>query len=131
MILPQITAFYAGLLGLMLVALSSRVMRMRAELDVMVGDGGERKLNVAMRTQANFVEYVPMALLLIGYNEVLQRPYFIIHFLCAMLVIARLAHAHGMAQPNAAGRGRRAGALLTFAVLVAASLLCILRMVLP
>ena len=35
--IPYITAVYAGLLGLMLVALSWRIMRMRAKLEVISG----------------------------------------------------------------------------------------------
>lgn len=123
-LLPYITALYAGILGLMLVALSWRIMRMRAKLEVMVGDGGERELNVAVRMQGNFIEYVPMALLLLSFNEILGWPPFAVHALGAALVAARLCHVHGMAQKNAAGKGRRIGARLTFLVIIAASLLC-------
>lgn len=129
MIIPHITAFYAGLLGLMLVALSWRIMAMRAKLEVMVGDGGEKNLSVAVRMQGNFIEYVPMALLLIAFNEIIARPSWIIHVLCLLLLAARLAHIHGMSRKNALGAGRRIGALMTFTVIAAASLLCIASMV--
>ena len=129
MIIPHITAFYAGLLGLMLVALSWRIMAMRAKLEVMVGDGGEKDLSVAVRMQGNFIEYVPMALLLIAFNEIIARPSWIIHALCLLLLAARLAHIHGMSRKNAMGRGRRIGAMMTFTVVVVASLLCIASMI--
>lgn len=123
--IPYITAVYAGLLGLMLVALSWRIMRMRTKLEVMVGDGGERELNVAVRIQGNFIEYVPMAILLISFNEILGLPAAVIHALGLTLLAGRFAHVHGMSQKNAAGKGRRLGARMTFIVIIAASLLCI------
>jgi uncharacterized membrane protein YecN with MAPEG domain len=124
MILPHITPVYAGLLGLMLVALSWRIMRMRARLEVMVGDGGERDLNVAVRMQGNFIEYVPMALMLLYFNEALGWNPLIIHGLAILLIVARAAHVHGMSRENAMGAGRRLGARLTFAVIITASLMC-------
>lgn len=124
-VLPEITAVYAGLLGLMLVALSWRIMRMRARLAVVMGDGGEKDINIAVRMQGNFIEYVPMALLLICFDEILGWPSWTVHALCISLLVARVAHVHGLAQKNAMGAGRRFGARLTFAVLIAASLLCI------
>jgi uncharacterized membrane protein YecN with MAPEG domain len=122
--IPHITPFYAGIFGLMLVVLSWRIMKMRARLDVMVGDGGERDLNVAVRTQGNFIEYVPMALLLMAFCEMEGWSAIVINALGLLLLAGRLAHVHGMNQKNAAGKGRRLGAKMTFAVIIAASLLC-------
>jgi len=124
MILPHITPVYAGLLGIMLVALSWRIMRMRARLEVMVGDGGERDLNVAVRMQGNFIEYVPMALILLYFNETLGWNPYIIHALAILLIAARVAHVHGMSRENAMGVGRRLGARMTFIIIIAASLMC-------
>ncbi|TAL40285.1 MAG: hypothetical protein EPN97_00100 [Alphaproteobacteria bacterium] len=120
---PIIAPVYAGLLGLMLVVLSWRIMRMRAKLEVMAGDGGEKNLNVAVRIQGNFIEYVPMALLLILITEAEGYPAAAIHALCLSLIAARLCHVHGMMQKGAAGKGRRFGAMLTFIVIVVASLM--------
>ena len=55
----------AGLLGLLAVALLSNVGRVRGKTKVFIGDGGNTELITAMRTQANFVENVPLGLLLI------------------------------------------------------------------
>ena len=107
----------------MLVALSWRIMHMRGKLEVMAGDGGEKDLNVAVRIQGNFIEYVPMALLLIIICEMEGYPQASIHGLCWALIVARLAHVHGMIQKGAAGKGRRFGAMLTFIVIVVASLM--------
>jgi uncharacterized membrane protein YecN with MAPEG domain len=49
----------------------------------------------------------------------------VIHALGVGLLAARLAHVHGMSQKNASGKGRRLGAMATFVIIIAASLLCI------
>ena len=107
----------------MLVALSWRIMHMRGKLEVMAGDGGEKDLNVAVRIQGNFIEYVPMALLLILITEAEGYPASAVHGLCLSLIFARLAHVHGMMQKGASGKGRRFGAMLTFVVIAVASLM--------
>jgi len=57
-----ITAFYAGILAIILVALSIRVVIVaRAKAHVPYGDGGKEELTPVVRAQANFVEYVPLA----------------------------------------------------------------------
>jgi uncharacterized membrane protein YecN with MAPEG domain len=126
MTLPHIVPVYAGLLGLMLVALSWRIMRMRARLEIMVGDGADRDLNVAVRMQGNFIEYVPMALMLLYFNEAVGWSPYIIHGLALILLIARVAHVHGMSRENAMGKGRRLGARMTFAVIIVSSLMCMI-----
>ena len=55
----------AGLLGLLAVALLSNVGRVRGKTKIFIGDGGNTELITAMRAQANFVENVPLGLILI------------------------------------------------------------------
>ena len=65
MTLP-ITTFLAGIMGLLLVVLSARVISARwAES----GDGGSGIIERRMRGQANFTEYVPVALVLFALLE--------------------------------------------------------------
>jgi uncharacterized protein len=64
-----ITALYAGVLGIILVLISVRVSVVRGKFKVMFGDGGQESLMRAIRGQGNFVEYVPLALLLVGMVE--------------------------------------------------------------
>lgn len=123
---PYATLIYAGIFGIMLVILSWRIMRIRSRLEVMIGDGGERELNVAVRIQGNFVEYVPMALLLLFFNEAAGWNPWIIHLFGVLLLGARLAHVHGMNQKNSAGAGRWYGARVTLFVIAVLSLLCVL-----
>ena len=60
-----VTPLYAALLALWFVVLSLHVIRCRREARVSLGDGGNGRLQRAIRAQANFAEYVPLALVLL------------------------------------------------------------------
>ena len=60
-----ISVFYAGLLGLLLVALSAQIVLARRRYRVGLGAGAEEGMQQAIRVQANFVEYVPYAVMLL------------------------------------------------------------------
>ena len=69
MTFPATTAFYAALLALLYLGLSGWVMAERLSGNILHGDGGDADLQKRMRSQANFVEYVPIALILIALLE--------------------------------------------------------------
>jgi uncharacterized membrane protein YecN with MAPEG domain len=116
------TALYASLLALLLVYLGVRTIRLRQALGVGLGDGGKPTLTRAMRTHANFAEYVPTALLLIYLVEVTGGSPWWVHTLGILLVVARLVHAWGFGGEPEKFNGRVAGAGMTLAVLVIAAL---------
>lgn len=93
--MPTITILYAGLLGLLSVALAVVIGRVRGRTGVSIGDGGNVEVVVAMRRHANFVEIVPLALILIGLLELNGVGNGAIHGLGAGLVVARICHAIG------------------------------------
>lgn len=64
-----VTAIFTGLLALMLVGISVRVTILRAKKKIDLFDGGDPELGRALRVQGNFIEYVPMALALMGLVE--------------------------------------------------------------
>jgi uncharacterized membrane protein YecN with MAPEG domain len=109
----------AGLLGLLAVALLSNVGRLRGKTRVFIGDGGNTELITAMRAQANFVENVPMALLLIWLVSTFYGAA-TVAALSVLLVVARVLHAAGML--GYLKFGRAAGATITLLVLVVASI---------
>ncbi len=96
--MPVVTALYAGLLGLMAIAVATPPGRLRGAKGIPVGDGGDPELALAMRRQANFIEFVPMALILIGLLEMNGVSPLAIHGLGAALVIFRVCHAIGYPQ---------------------------------
>jgi uncharacterized membrane protein YecN with MAPEG domain len=88
-----ITAIFTGLLALMLVAISVRVTVLRAQKKINLSDGGDKTLAAAIRVQGNFIEYVPMALAMMGLMEFMGARHWLVYLFGVLLVIARIAHA--------------------------------------
>lgn len=120
-----ITAFYAALLTPIFVLLSVRVIGERRGGRVPVGDGGNPLLLRRMRVQANFAEYVPLALILMALAESLHTPNWLLHALGVLLLAGRTSHAAGMSQAAERFQFRVAGVGATFTVLIAAAVLCV------
>ncbi|MDP5335811.1 MAG: MAPEG family protein [Paracoccaceae bacterium] len=116
--IPQITALYAGLLALVYVIISGWVIRVRVQQKVFAGDKGDPVMANAMRVHANFAEYVPLALILLFLAEMQGAPALALHAIGAMLLLARIMHALGMASLPHKSPLRGGGAVLTFVVLL-------------
>jgi uncharacterized membrane protein YecN with MAPEG domain len=112
----QITALYAGVLAGLFVVLSASVIRLRHKLQVPLGDGHDVLLQRRIRVQANFAEYVPLALLLLLIAEALATPRWLLHALGLTLVIGRILHALGVAEVREDLRLRVAGIGMSLAV---------------
>ncbi|QFY42201.1 hypothetical protein F6R98_05790 [Candidatus Methylospira mobilis] len=121
------TGFYAALLGLLFVFLSMRVITLRMKLKVSVGDGGHELLTRAIRIHGNFAEYVPFALLLMLLNELAGASMWLIHALGVSLIAARILHIKGIATAESPMAPRKAGMMLTFAVVITGSLSLLFR----
>jgi uncharacterized membrane protein YecN with MAPEG domain len=124
---PAITTLAAALLGLIFAVLSGMVVAGRFTEKVDLGDGNTTKspLFVAIRCQANFAEYVPLTLLLIGLVELHTGPTLLVKGLAAALVLARLMHPVGMRMPTP-NPFRAGGFMITLAVLAVASVRALL-----
>ncbi|MER2265940.1 MAPEG family protein [Methylobacterium oxalidis] len=130
MIFPAITAFYAALLALLFVGLSSWVVAGRLSSDVLHGDGGNNALLKRIRSQANFSEYVPFALLLIALLEASGGGQALVRGLLIVLLLARLLHPVGMLAPKNSPRQfacRGGGIIATFLVTAVAAIALLLR----
>lgn len=123
--MPVATLLIAGLHGLLLLALLWPIVRLRRGRRVGLGDGGDRELLRRIRVHANFIEYVPMLLVLLGLLELSGLDPRIVGVLGAVLLVARLLHAHGLGRSEGYSTGRFWGTLLTWGVLLAGSLLAI------
>lgn len=120
-----ITALYAALLALLFMALSIRVIGFRRAVRIGLGDGGDTALLRRVRVHANFAEYVPFCLVLIGLAESLRAPALFLHGLGALLVVARLSHAYGVSRQPETFLFRVAGTGGTLTVLGSAAALCL------
>jgi uncharacterized protein len=121
------TALYAGLLALVFIVLSARVILQRRDSRVPLGDGGEKALLRPIRVHSNFAEYVPLALILMGLAESLAVSRFLLHGLGLALLVGRLLHALGVSRVDENFRLRVAGVATTLTVIAVAALICLWR----
>ncbi len=118
----------AGLLGLLLLFLGAYAIRGRVTFKIGIGDGGNAEMHRRMRAQANFVEYVPMALILIALMEADKiGPRWLLATLGAVLVVARVWHAQGLISSGGTSPGRFVGTAATLAVVLVAGVACLGR----
>ena len=118
-----VTPLYAGLLTLWFLVLSLRVMRFRR--DIPFGDKGDVNLVRIVRAQANFAEYVPLALLMMGFLEVTRFSIYVLHALGIALLVARLIHGAALSFGWQLRWGRVIGATVTVIVLMIEAVLCV------
>lgn len=111
------TAFYGGLLALLFIVLSFRCVLLRRSQKIALGDGDNKLLRRRMRVQANFAEYVPIALILIALLESVGTVEFILHALGGSLLFARILHAVGMSREPDIMFLRVAGTVITYTVI--------------
>lgn len=127
---PAVTGLYAGILALILLAIAAWVGRRRIVTGIGVGDGGDDELRRRMRVNANFVEYVPLALVLMMLLELTGAAGWFLHALGTVLVLSRLIHVPGVGPLEGRRRGFRiVGTFGTWAVLATAGLVLIGRFV--
>lgn len=119
----MITTLYAGLLAILYLFLSAYVIRGRYKYQVGLGEGGNPALARRVRIHGNFVEYVPLALLLLYMVDYAQYSPFIVHMLGMMLVIGRVLHAWGLSTSETVSFGRFAGMVLTLVMIAACAIL--------
>ena len=117
----QIVALYAGINLIVLPILMYRVGQKRISTKTSLGQGDDFTLLSRIRAHANFAETTPFALIgLLMMAQFAGVPAWLMHALGGGFTFGRLAHAHGMAQDKALGKGRTVGAvlsLLTFLVM--------------
>jgi uncharacterized membrane protein YecN with MAPEG domain len=126
-----VTATTAALLGVVFVVLTARVIGARGKTGASLGDGGGAvipsgqestvPLLVATRSHANFAEFVPFTLILLGFVEATGAARWFVCLLATMLLIGRVLHPFGMGRkiPNPF---RAAGAVLTVLTIAIGSL---------
>jgi uncharacterized membrane protein YecN with MAPEG domain len=120
-----ITALWTGMLGLLMLVLAMRVVRTRVTENVIFGDGGNTVMLQRIRVHANFIEYVPMGVVLMLVLELNGAGATVLHSLGATLFVARLLHAFGLSTSTGTTPGRFVGTILTWLVLIAGCVLAL------
>jgi len=125
--IPTIIPIYTALLALGYFVLSLRVSFVRREFSIGLGDGGNTKLERAIRAHANFAEYVPITLLLLAALEFQGAPAWLLHFFCIVLIIGRVLHAVGISPENDNLLFRKLGMVCTLTPTVLAAFVLLIK----
>ena len=114
-----ITSIIVAILTIIFIKLSFAVIGLRRKNKVGLGSGGHEDLERAIRTQANFAEYIPLGVVLIACLELNGAPWWLVAIPGVSLIIGRLIHAKGMNTPPPDFSKRVLGMKFTFFTLIA------------
>lgn len=117
--MPKITLLFASLHILLMLALAARVVMHRRTHRIGIGHGGDKDLARKVRAHGNFIEYVPVALLMLGLLELSGLSAAWLWGLGGALLLARALHAYGLSRHAGVSPGRFWGVILTWVVLLA------------
>jgi uncharacterized membrane protein YecN with MAPEG domain len=110
----SITALYAAILALIIVALGINVTMHRVKLKVPLGDGGKPEMLRMIRLHANAIEYIPIAIVLMLAYELNGGWHSALHIIGIALVAGRLIQTWAMWSTEVAGPARGHGQSLTW-----------------
>ncbi len=113
-----VTTLTACIMTALFIHLSFAVIRLRRHHRVGLGSGGVDELERAIRAQGNFVEYVPIALILLACLELNGAPLWVTAILGIALVTGRVIHAKGINQPPPHFTNRIIGMRFTITTLI-------------
>lgn len=125
--MPRITLLFAALHVLLMLVLTWRVVGRRRALQIGLGSGGDQVLERAIRAHANFTEYVPMALLMLGLLELSGVAAMWLWAFGALLLVGRVLHAQGLSGKSGYSVGRFYGAASTLLVMAGMAVLGLVR----
>ncbi len=118
-----VTSLYALPLAVIFLGLFMHVSSARSKLSLSIGDGGNVDLHERIRKHGNFVECVPMVLILMVLAEASGTGAPWLHAAGALLTIGRVLHALGLkadAPLNPLRIAGNSGGLLAVVILVIA-----------
>lgn len=119
------TILYAGALGIVFLVLTMRVIQQRGSSGISLGDDGDTALIRRIRAHANFVEYTPLTLILIGLLEAQGLGNLWLHALGGALLVGRVMHGYAFSFTEHSPIGRSGGIALTLLSLAIASALAL------
>jgi uncharacterized membrane protein YecN with MAPEG domain len=111
----QLTALYAAILALIVVALGINVTVHRVKLQVSLGDGGNPQMLRMIRLHGNAIEYLPLALVLMALYELNGGWHWAINVVGIALIAGRLIQTLAMWDSEIPKPGRGIGQVLTWA----------------
>jgi len=124
-----ITALYAALLALIILALGINVTVHRVKLHVAIGDGGNPEMLRMIRLHGNAIEYVPLALTLMSLYELNGGLPVALHVAGIALIAGRATQTWGMWSTGMTTKGRQIGQSLTWLSIGALAVLNLSRII--
>jgi len=115
-----VTPLFGAAFALIYLGLSINVVRYRLSDNVSIGDGDNKRLAYVVRAHANFIEYVPLMLILMWFIETLTFSSSTVFWLGSILLVSRVFHILGMLFPTQLFTLRLFGVVGTFAVMLKA-----------
>ncbi len=110
-----IFALYTVFNTSLLLLLSLLTVRARVSTSVMLGDGGQTKMQQAMRAHGNASEYIPIGLIMLLALINIGAPTWVLHIQAGTLTLGRVLHALGLHAAPGPSTGRLLGMTLTWA----------------
>lgn len=92
----MITSIYTALLSLILVGLSIHVIRGRRLMSISLGDSDNIEMKRRICAQANFAEYTPIFLILLGFVEYNRLPLWAVNLIAIFFLAGRMMHAYSL-----------------------------------
>jgi len=111
------TSLYVGLLGLILIFLSVKIIQNRRFAKISLGDDGNSLLQSKIRAHGNFIEYAPIFLIMLISVEIGGLNKYLVHLFGIIFTIGRVSHAYGMMISEIRSKNflfRQAGMFCTF-----------------
>ena len=107
-----ITLMYASVFAIFALILSFRAgtFRGKAGISILFGEPANMELAEKVRVHQNFLEYVPLFLIVFGAIELAGASSLFLYVVGDLMIIARIAHAIGLKHDNMAHVGRLIGA---------------------
>ena len=88
----MVTGIYAALFAVFQFVLTLNVVRRRRSAKVSLGDGGDEDLSRRIRAHGNFVETVPILLIMMVIAELSGSPYWALHAVGMCMLLSRGMH---------------------------------------
>lgn len=123
----EVTGFYTAIFGVLMVIFTLRVGMYRFKSRISFGDQGDKELLQRIRAHGNFVENVPLALILLAMVEAAGAADGWLHAIALLLLVGRLSHwlqVSGFLKPLPF---RMMGMVLTFISMLTSSLWLLLN----
>ena len=107
-----ITLFYAGVFAIFALLLSFMAgsARGKSGVSILHGDPVDMRLAEKVRRHQNFLEYVPMFLIVFAALEINGVPSLFLYIVGDLMIVSRIFHAFGLHHDNMGHIGRLIGA---------------------